>query len=104
MTYLVKYTDESQTFPKPADINELDRWEIVDKICDGNSLVDINKYLTKLELPLINSMMNARLSGIILVYSNSTTEQLYAIDTSHENCIALVRNFKLKSILKKEKV
>ena len=40
MTYLVKYTNKSQTFPQPADIDALDRWVIVDKICDGNSLVD----------------------------------------------------------------
>ena len=99
MTYLVKYTNKSQTFPQPADIYALDRWEIVDKICDGNSLVDINKYLIKVELPIINSMENARLSGIMLVYSNSVTEQIYILDSEHEACIQIMRDYKLKNIL-----
>lgn len=99
MTYLVRYTDTTQTFPQPANIDLLDNWEVLEKICDGNSLIDINKFLIKKELPIINSMTNARLNGIILVYSNSITEQLYALDTEHKACIRIVRNFKLKSII-----
>jgi hypothetical protein len=98
MTYLVKYTDLTQDFPKPADINVIDRWEFVDKICEGSSLKDINKYLMKKELPIINSMENARLSGIMLVYSNSITEQLYVLDSEHEGCTQIMRDYKLKNI------
>ena len=100
MTYLVKYTDLTQTFPQPADIDVIDRWEFVDKICEGNSLRDINKYLMKKELPIINSMENARLSGIMLVYSNSVTEQIYILDSEHEECVQIMRDYKLKNILK----
>jgi hypothetical protein len=99
MTYLVKYTDLTQDFPKPADINVIDRWEFVDKICEGSSLKDINKYLMKKELPIINSTENARLSGIMLVYSNSITEQLYVLDSEHECCTQIMRDYKIKNIL-----
>lgn len=100
MTYLVRYTDNSKTNPQPANIDLLDNWELLEKICDGNSLVDINKFLTENELPIINSMTNARLNGIILVYSNTATEQLYVLDTEHKSCIRIVREFKLKNLLK----
>jgi hypothetical protein len=100
MTYLVKYTDLSQDFPQPADIDVIDRWEFVDKICEGNSLRDINKYLMKKELPTINSMENARLSGIMLVYSNNVTEQIYILDSEHKGCVQIMRDYKLKNILK----
>jgi hypothetical protein len=100
MTYLVKYTDLTKDFPQPADIDVIDRWEFVDKICEGNSLRDINKYLMKKELPTINSMENARLSGIMLVYSNSVTEQIYILDSEHKGCVQIMRDYKLKNILK----
>lgn len=100
MTYLVKYTDLTKDFPQPADIDVIDRWEFVDKICEGNSLRDINKYLMKKELPIINSMENARLSGIMLVYSNSVTEQIYILDSEHKGCVQIMRDYKLKNILK----
>ena len=47
MTYLVRYTDTTKPFPQPGDINEVDRWEIIDEVCQSDSLVDINKYLMK---------------------------------------------------------
>jgi hypothetical protein len=97
MTYLVKYTDLTQKFPQPADIYSLDRWEFIDKICEGSSLRDINKYLMEKELPIINSMED---TGIVLVYSNSVTEQLYILDSEHKDCIQIVRDYKLKNILK----
>jgi hypothetical protein len=100
MTYLVKYTDITQTFPQPADIYSLDRWEFVEEICEGSSVRDINKYLMEKELPIINSMENARLSGIMLVYSNSVTEQLYVLNSEHEGCTQIMRDYKLKNILK----
>lgn len=100
MTYLVKYTDESQTFPKPADINVLDRWKFVDKICEGNSLLDINPYLRKKGFPTINSLTNFRIDGITLVYSNSVTEQIYILDSEHGECVQIMRDYKLKNILK----
>ena len=100
MTYLVKYTDLTKDFPQPADIGVIDRWEFVDKICEGNSLLDINPYLRKKELPILNDLTTFRINGIILVYSNSITEQIYILDSEHEECVQIMRNYKLKNILK----
>ena len=100
ITYLVKYTDKTQDKPMPANLNLLDNWEYVDVICEGNSLRDINQYLMTKELPIINSMVNARLSGIILVYSISATEQLYAVESKHPATKAIIRDIKLKRIIK----
>lgn len=97
MIYLVKYTNKKQKVPLPAEIDKFDRWCIIDKICDGNSVLDINKYLMRKELPIINSMELVRLDGIMLVYSLCTTEQLYILDT--EVCINLLRELKIKELL-----
>lgn len=99
MTYLVRYTDTTKIFPQPGDINEVDRWEIIDEVCQGNSLRDINKYLMKKKLPIVNSLTNLIIDGIILVYSVNVTEQLYLLDSEHYQCVQIMREYKLKSIL-----
>lgn len=99
MTYLVRYTDTTKTFPQPGDINQVDRWEIIDEVCQSDSLVDINKYLMKKELPIVNSLINFRIDGIILVYCVNVTEQLYLLDSNHDACIQIMRDYKLKEIL-----
>ena len=99
MTYLVRYTDTTKPFPQPGDINEVDRWEIIDEVCQSDSLVDINKYLMKKELPIVNSLIHFRIDGIILVYSVNVTEQLYLLDSNHDACIQIMRDYKLKEIL-----
>jgi hypothetical protein len=99
MTYLVKYTDLTQKFPQPADIDIIDRWEFIEKICEGNSLLNINPYLRKKKLPIINDLTNLLIDGIILVYSNSVTEQIYILDSEHKGCVQIMRDYKLKNIL-----
>jgi hypothetical protein len=99
MTYLVRYTDTTKTFPQPGDINEVDRWEIIDEVCQGNSLRDINPYLVKNKLPMINNLTNLIIDGIILVYSVNVTEQLYLLDSEHDKCVQIMRDYKLENIL-----
>lgn len=99
MTYLARYTDKTKKFPQPADINEVDRWEIIEKICEGNSLRDINPYLVKKKLPIINDLTNLIIDGIILVYSINVTEQIYLIYLEHDKCIKIMREYKIKNIL-----
>jgi hypothetical protein len=99
MTYLVKYTDPTQDFPQPADIDVIDRWEFVEEICEGNSLLNINPYLRKKGFPGLNNLTNFRINGIILVYSNSVTEQIYILDSEHKGCVQIMRDYKLKNIL-----
>ena len=99
MTYLVRYTDTTKTFPQPGDIDVIDRWEIIDEVCQGNSLLDINPYLRKKKLPIINDLTNLLIDGIILVYSNSVTEQIYLLDSEHDKCVQIMRDYKLENIL-----
>lgn len=99
MTYLVKYTDTTKTFPQPGDIEVIDRWEIIDKVCQGNSLLDINPYLRKNKLPIINDLTNLLIDGVILVYSNSVTEQIYLLDSENDKCVQIMRDYKLENIL-----
>ena len=97
MTYLVKYTDD---ISRPGLIDRTESWEIIDKVSEGNSLLDINPYLRKNKLPIINDLTNLLIDGIILVYSNSVTEQIYILDSEHEACVQIMRDYKLKNILK----
>lgn len=99
MTYLAKYTDTTKAFPQPADIMAFDRWEIIDEICEGNSLLNINPYLRKKGLPILNNITYLIINGILLVYSNSVTEQIYIIDSEHSSCVQIMRNYKLEKIL-----
>jgi len=99
MTYLVKYTDESTNRPLPADITEVSRWEVIDQICEGSSLIDINQYLMRKELPIVSSMVIFRLIGSTIVYSVNVTEQLYILDSNHDACMQIMREYKLKKIL-----
>lgn len=99
MTYLVRYTDTTKKLPQPGDINEVDRWEIIDEVCQGKSLRDINPYLTKKKLPIINNLTNLIIDGIILVYCINTTEQLYLLDSNHDECVQIMREYKLKKLL-----
>jgi len=96
MTYLVKYTDD---ISRPGLIDRTESWEIIDEVCEGNSLLDINPYLRKKELPIINDLTNLLIDGIILVYSNSVTEQIYILDSEHKGCVQIMRDYKLKNIL-----
>lgn len=68
--------------------------------CEGNSLLDINHYLRKKELPILNDLTNFRINGIILVYFYDVSEQLYILDSKHKDCVQIVRYYKLKNILK----
>jgi hypothetical protein len=98
MTYLVRYTDLSGT-KQPGQIRENERWEIIVDICQGSSLIDINKFLIKNGFPLINSLGNFRINGITLVYFISATEQIYIMDSDHKDCLPIIRDYKLKQIL-----
>lgn len=97
MTYLVKYTDD---ISRPGLIDRTESWEIIDEVCEGNSLLDINPYLRKKELPILNDLTNFRINGIILVYFYDVSEQLYILDSKHKDCVQIVRYYKLKNILK----
>jgi len=97
MTYLVKYTDD---ISRPGLIDRTESWEIIDKVCKGNSLLDINPYLRKKELPILSDLTTFRINGIILVYFYDISEQLYILDSEHKDCIQIVRDYKLKNILK----
>jgi len=97
MTYLVKYTDDVS---RPGLIHKTESWEIIDEVCEGSSLSDINNYLIKKELPLINNLSNFRLNGITLVYFYDISNQLYILDSKHKDCIQIVRDYKLKNLLK----
>lgn len=102
MTYLARYTDTTKTSPQPADINEVSRWEIIDEVCQSTSLRDINPYLMKKELPIINNLVMFHIDGFRLVYCVNATEQLYLLDSNHDNCVQIMRDYKLKKILHNE--
>jgi len=69
MIYLVKYTNTSHTVP--GSTKETAYWKIIEEVCQSDSLVDINKYLMKKDLPIIN----------------------------HDECLHIMRDYKLKKIL-----
>jgi len=97
MTYLVKYTDE---ISRPGLTNRTESWEIIDEVCEGNSLLDINPYLIKKQLPILNDLTTLRINGVILVSFYNLSNQLYILDSEHKDCIQIVRDYKLKNILK----
>lgn len=99
MTYLVKYTDVTHY---SLGLNKTESWEIIDKVCEGSSLISINSYLIKKGLPIINNLSNFRLNGISLVYFYDVSEQLYILDSKHKDCIQIVRDYKLENILKEK--
>ena len=97
MIYLVKYTNTSHTVP--GSTKETAYWEIIEEVCQSDSLVDINKYLMRKELPIINSLINFRITGINFVYLSKNKEQLYILDSNHDECLHIMRDYKLKKIL-----
>lgn len=98
MVYLISYNENT---PK-ISLDDLSKWYIVDKVCDGNSLIDINKFLKKKNLPIINNLSNFRIDGYTLVYFTAypvdKPEYLYIIDAKNVNIRQNVRDYKLNKL------
>lgn len=97
MIYLVKYTNTSHT--GPGSTKETAYWEIIEEVCQSDSLMYINKYLMEKELPIINSLINFRITGINFIYLSKDREQLYILDSNHDDCLHIMRDYRLNQIL-----
>ena len=100
MVYLVKYTNILYELSMgPGDPKDIEKWAIVEEICEYPTLLKINPFLKKKELPIIDDLSNFKYKGMCLVYFIDIESQLYIIDSEHKDWMGIVRDYKLKKIL-----
>jgi hypothetical protein len=97
MIYLVKYNNKlSEIFKGKTDIDD---YEIIDNVCCNVTLLEINPYLGEKKMPIIHNLTNFIAHGIQFIYSYELTN-IFIINSKHYDFRSLVRNDRIKKILK----
>lgn len=73
-------------------------WEFIESI-ESNSLFDINKIISKMELPLINSMSFFRIHNYELIFREDMLDYIYLISDLELGFKQKIRNKRLTEIL-----
>ncbi len=100
MIYLVKYIDSDFLINGVNPPNhKSDNYEIIEKVCDRKSLLEINPFLKLKGFPLINDLSNFNRNGLTLIYYMGLGVQLYIIDSEHKDFKGLVRDYLISDII-----
>lgn len=101
MIYLVKYTDgDYKLYITPLKPNLLvDKFELIEKVCDKRSLSHINRFLLEKSLPIINHTTALNTEGYELIRYMGQGVQLYVIDSEHKDFKNLIRDCLINNIL-----
>jgi hypothetical protein len=100
MVYLVKYKNNLYELSMgTGDPKDIEKWTVVEEICEYPTLLKINPFLNKKGLPIIDDLSNFKYKGMTLVYFTDGKNQLYIIDSDHKDYMGIIRDYKLKNIL-----
>lgn len=100
MIYLAKYTDKNFLVNgvQPGN-SQSDNWEIIEKVGNRKSLLEINPFLKIKKLPIIDDLSHFNRNGLTLIYYMGMGVQLYIIDSELKDFKGLVRDYLITDIL-----